>query len=189
MTRTLEKEKSVFTKQHLTPCQANKCMQFIKDKRPFTQSIMFYFQTIIQKNNLFLIASIMQHNNDTSFNILCNSSLASTTRSLSLLSTTNIRPCVFWKQCLHNGRICVIQTPRWLTFIRAHQHSNKKKKNHHTIIRTTIQFKTECYDLNNNAQLCQLLYQGTSLNSQTKPSSTYSVKIESNLQSPSIYQP
>lgn len=33
----------------------------------------------------------------TSFNILCNSSLASTTRSLSLLSTTNIRPCVFWK--------------------------------------------------------------------------------------------
>lgn len=34
---------------------------------------------------------------DTSFNILCSSSLASTTRSLSLLSTTKISPCVFWK--------------------------------------------------------------------------------------------
>ena len=33
----------------------------------------------------------------TSFNILCSSSRASTTRSLSLLSTTNMRPCVFWK--------------------------------------------------------------------------------------------
>lgn len=33
----------------------------------------------------------------TSFNILCSSSLASTTRSRSLLSTTKISPCVFWK--------------------------------------------------------------------------------------------
>eukprot|EP01018_Ginkgo_biloba_P038737 Gb_38389 [translate_table: standard] len=35
--------------------------------------------------------------NSSSLSILCNSSLASTTRSLSLLSTTKIRPCVFWK--------------------------------------------------------------------------------------------
>jgi len=42
-------------------------------------------------------AKIRKKKKSTSFNILCNSSLASTTLSLSLLSTTNIRPWVFWK--------------------------------------------------------------------------------------------
>jgi hypothetical protein len=41
--------------------------------------------------------NIIFHFGNTSFSIRWSSSLASTTRSLSLLSTTKIRPWVFWK--------------------------------------------------------------------------------------------